>query len=540
MPSIIPYDPSLALGQLVKQDKLELLAQISTLQAPADAAEDALNGLIQLKESLTLTATELLELATPEAAAAMQGYASSVGTAIVAQGAAYAGLKVAALMGEFALKTKTALVTEAQTALNEVIKATKIAVPGVGGATGGNTPSAGIIGISWESPIDYNKSQLKRLPLSSDTMKMSVQFFAFNANTQTSTDIATTVSSYVASATKVLGQEHSQEAKASVRSAVSAHYEQHDIVGTLVVSVVCTHRNASVFAPYALDVDKAINVWNALHANRKDQQIDTNTPMKLAATAVLADVADTSSPMNIISGVTYGSCFVGMVHILRTSSTAMVQEMVSAAASLQEQAKVGLCMGYEEGGFGISSTFSSNFQAMLSTAMTNSTCTLTTIGVIPSITSNEVANSVKAITDFDPAKTMKQLADYQNAVASDMDSMQSAATAARTGGQMVALQTARITAAMSSLQDIDMEKNKVIDTNSMMTALEDYIRRCNTGDEAVGAPINFYIKPITREELIQAFIKKYYPMPQVVQLGADDLTDNPSNPTPAPAPSNPS
>ena len=43
MPSTIPYDPSLVLGNIVSQAKLDNLVAISAAQAPADAAEDTLH-----------------------------------------------------------------------------------------------------------------------------------------------------------------------------------------------------------------------------------------------------------------------------------------------------------------------------------------------------------------------------------------------------------------------------------------------------------------------------------------------------------------
>jgi len=62
MPSTIPYDPSLVLGNIVSQEKLDNLVAISAAQAPADAAEDTLNSLIALKRSLDMTVQELIEM----------------------------------------------------------------------------------------------------------------------------------------------------------------------------------------------------------------------------------------------------------------------------------------------------------------------------------------------------------------------------------------------------------------------------------------------------------------------------------------------
>jgi hypothetical protein len=62
MPSCIPYDPSISLGNLVSQEKLDLLKSIAEKQAPADSSEDHLNDLISLRHSLDMTMSELLDL----------------------------------------------------------------------------------------------------------------------------------------------------------------------------------------------------------------------------------------------------------------------------------------------------------------------------------------------------------------------------------------------------------------------------------------------------------------------------------------------
>ena len=46
MPSTIPYDPALTLGNVVPQDKLANILQMAQLQAPADAAQANLNAMI--------------------------------------------------------------------------------------------------------------------------------------------------------------------------------------------------------------------------------------------------------------------------------------------------------------------------------------------------------------------------------------------------------------------------------------------------------------------------------------------------------------
>lgn len=52
MPSSIPYDPSLVLANIVSNKALEIVEQISALQAPVDAAQEQLNTLLTAREVL--------------------------------------------------------------------------------------------------------------------------------------------------------------------------------------------------------------------------------------------------------------------------------------------------------------------------------------------------------------------------------------------------------------------------------------------------------------------------------------------------------
>jgi hypothetical protein len=48
----------------------------------------------------------------------------------------------------------------------------------------------------------------------------------------------------------------------AVQQQLSQQKQSHDLLGTLVLSVSCTHKNASVLAPFLLDADKGVKAWN--------------------------------------------------------------------------------------------------------------------------------------------------------------------------------------------------------------------------------------------------------------------------------------
>jgi hypothetical protein len=62
MPSSIPYDPSLVMGQIVNSEAIKNVETIAKLEAPADAAQDKYNGLLASKRSLDMTLIELTGL----------------------------------------------------------------------------------------------------------------------------------------------------------------------------------------------------------------------------------------------------------------------------------------------------------------------------------------------------------------------------------------------------------------------------------------------------------------------------------------------
>lgn len=488
MPSTIPYDPSLVLGNIVTQDKLDNLVAISAAQAPADAAEDTLNSLIALKRSLDMTVQELIEMNVDVADVIQES--QDVGTQIADAAKAFGKAKVEAEKNIQPLKAKIRTLSD-----------------------------------SVESPIDYNKTQIKQMPLAADSLKMNCQYFAFDQNTQDSGTHAATVSSFVSDSVSEFGETYSGQAKTSAQSQVNSQHQNHNISGTMVVTITCTHKDAVLLAPFILDVDKSVRVWNSLFS---DDMIKTNDIPGIIKTMAQQDTPQ-ENKFQILSGETCGSCFIGMVHTLNITDTTTTESMYSVAESIQGQFSVGCWFAEESGGFGVDSSFSADAKNLLSSQSITSHCTLTVMGSIPSIKSNTVMMAVQSFSDFDGASSMKAVQTLQNATSDDMTTIDSAAGNARTGGQLVSMQTAKVSAVLSGLSTIDNQNNKMIDTNSLMDAMEDYVNKCIAGN--IGIPINYYLKPITKSQIAQMWLAKYYPN-KYNQAGNGD--DNPPvNPTPA-------
>jgi hypothetical protein len=289
-----------------------------------------------------------------------------------------------------------------------------------------------------------------------------------------------------------------------------------------VIAITCTHKNAQVFAPYIMDVDKAVHSWNAMFPSN---MIKTNDPMSIATIEAKSDTKDDPS-FKILSGATYGSSFVGMVHVLNTTDSSSSQSMESIASEIQGSFQVGGWFAEETGSFGVSSSFSDSAKNLLSTQNISSHATLITMGIIPSIKSNQVKMAVDSFSNFSPADAMEDLAKMQKNTAGIDDTVASKADKAKAGKQAITMSNMKVEATLSGVAKIDDGQNKIIDTNSMMTAMDDYVNRCVSGGDNVGVPINYYLKDITQSEIARAWMAKYYPNKYNKAGKADDSSSS--------------
>jgi len=477
----IPFDPALVLGNLVDETILSAVLDISKAAAPADAAQEQLNSLILARRSLNMTIHELTGLGVDPADVIKNS--ADLDKQLKDAAVAYAKAIVQSQKDILAAKGKRA------------------AIP---------------VNVENESPIDYNRTGIKQMPLSADSLKMDAQYFSLDENQEGASNTVATIKDYVSATTSFLGTSRSIEATSAVGAQLSSQYQNHDIAGTLVITAGCTHKDAVLLAPFVVDPDKAIRVWNMVFP---DDQISTDNPSQLIS-SVMKAAGDPSKQksLKLISGATYGSSFVGMVHVLRTESTTSSQQMYSTAASLQATLTAGAWFAKADGGFGVSESFANDVKRLLSLQQISSHCGLVTMGVIPSIVSNTVILGVKEFKDFDADSMMSKLALLNNATASDQQTVASDADAARTGGQMAALLATNVNSVMTGLSNLDDQSNRMIDINTLMTSFEDYVNKAIAG--SVGVPINYYIKTLPKAALAHLWVSKYYP--QYLAISEDD------------------
>jgi hypothetical protein len=468
MPSTIPYDPSLVLANIVHPQLLDTITQIADLRAPSDAAEEELNSLIAMRRSLDMTKMEIRNL----------------------------GINIGDLDG----KTK-----ELNKKIDDAVKRYVTAKITAEEKVQPLRSKISTVHTNVESPVDYVRTQWREMPLAADSLNMDVQYFSVDSNTQESGSFASTISGYVADNTSWMGQDASMQMSLAASTQVSSQLQKHDIAGTLVLTANCTHKTAVMLAPFVLNVDKGIRAWNALFPKDKIKMDDP----KSIATIAAQDATENEKHFSIISGVTYGSSFVGMVHILNASDSTVSEAISNVASTLQSQMDAGSWFESESGGFGVNSSFGTDVKNLLSTQNVTSHVTLLSMGIVPSIVASDVTTAVKQFATFDPKSSMDAIALLSAGTEQDQKTVTASAEAARTGGKMVAMQSAKIASVLSSLSDTDKTSNKVLDINSMMTAFQDFITNAKEGK--TGIPINYYLKQITKGMLAQMWVAKYLP-----------------------------
>jgi hypothetical protein len=471
MPSTIPFDSGLVLGNIVDPNQIKLLNTIAQQQEPVNEAEEKLNALITSKHKLDMTMQEMINSNVPKGA-----------------------------LGKFAesiTKTEEGL-TQAATEYGAAVLKQQ---PLIQKAKSDAHKAGGTIQSHPESPIDWEKSQIKKLALSSDTMITDAQFIRNeNEDDYSGAHAEATATAASGSVKYIFGPKISASVARSVKSSTLAQTSKHKIAGTLVITATCTHKISEVFAPFVMDPIKAVTAWNALMPDKM------NSPEEITAAASVP--AKAGEVLSLLSGQTVGSSFVGMVHVLQVEETKSAQSSAAVSAQAKAVLEFGAFYAHGKGEFGSDAEFSNSVKSMLSNSELSSHCSLVTMGLIPSLKSNQVKTSISQLKPS-ASEVMEQLGAIQGSTSSTVNSISSDANAAKAGAQAISLNNSYITGVVSNLSTVDNDNNKIIDVNSLMTAFDDYVVKAAAGD--CGIPINFFIKEVTKPDIAKSWLHKFSP-----------------------------
>lgn len=466
MPSSVPYDhPSLVLGNIVDIRVLDLLKKINACQNSVDAAQDKLNSLIMMRRSIAMTINELSDM--------------NVDITAIAEKQPELDARISAAAADY-LSARMDNETDIQQQREQL----------------GRLET----GESLESPLDFSASVLQSFPLSAASLKLDSQYFSFGNNMQD--DTLASIEKFVRSNTSNLGAK-SGELTSAVSSQVSSQVQNHSIAGTLIIMANCTHSHVRMFQPLVIDPDKALSTWNTL--NGAMAKIDVET-LKAANAGKEAPPSANAPSVSLISGASYGSSFIGMVHILNSDTTAK-GDMDKLKRSLDEKLRIGGWLQNSAGGFGIDESIMGEVRAFLSTQAVSAHISIVTMGVVPSIKANALSLGVSMLSVPDTG--------IATAIATEAgagpDTLNSEAEKSRANARIVGIQNARTQSLIKGLAKIDQQNNKVLDINSLMNAFDSYITSVQSPDAGIGVPVNFYLKKLDKQEIEKLWIDKYYP-----------------------------
>ncbi len=480
MSSSIPYDhPSLVLGNVADTKVLDLLKQIDSLQSKIDAAKDKLNSFVMMKRSLAMTINELTDMNVD--VGSIKGKLSEIDSSITKSATDYMTKRIQC---EEQIQQVREQISELET------------------------------GDGMESPVDFSKSSIKKLPLSAESLKMDAQYFSFGSKRED--DTIASIEKYVQESTSDLGGKSGDVAKAA-SSQVARQKQNHNynLAGTLIITASCTHPNVAIIDPLIIDVDKAVSVWNSIYGSASDK-------IKTSDAVALKTLSESESPdeknISLLSGVTYGSGFVGMVHIINTDTSSIGPSQV-VIDRLQEKLRLGGWLENATGGIGVEPSIIDEVKKMLSTQSVSSHISVITMGAVPSISSNQLKLGVKSLIKPDTEEMNKYLLSQTTTVT---DSVRADADKANTTNRMLAIKNTNAQSIIRGLGEIDHGSNNVLDINSMMNAFENYLVSIKGKTGSIGVPVNFYLKKITKSQIIKLWLEKYYPQKEKQSNSGDN------------------
>jgi len=506
MSSSIPYDPSLVLGHLVPEHKVQELKDVAEVEKPARLAERKMNNLKTSSYKMKMVLEE------------MENFDGVPLRTKIMLRAEYNRLneEVADATVETVMET-----IQCQRELNKLL----------------DKQEQHQISSSVESPLDFALSPIESYPLSSDTLNFDVQYFRNEGNKEDSSGHAAQIASFVSNKVQNTANSIGTGADASISQDVKANMTtqttNHLTEGTIVIIAHCTHRASDIIAPVVLDPKKTVSAWNATFPRDK---LKRNAVSMFDAALREDDRRIGRNILRLLSGCTRASSFVGFVHISKTERTETAQSSAALASGMKSIIQQNMALSQMSGQFGGSKALSQNLKNLMSTSQVENHCSLITRGIIPNISSNEVLTTVMSLKP-QPSDIMAQqqaiLASSETNINNNMESVsfETLGNTARNGAQYMELNSSYMKDSVSTIHGLTTEGNKVIDTNSMLTAFTNFIDLARKGK--CGVPVNFFIKEITKREVAECYINKYFPngasdgtLARMGQLGQEQKTDN--------------
>lgn len=311
---------------------------------------------------------------------------------------------------------------------------------------------------SIESPVDYSKSKLRSdLPISADTMKCDVRWFNVDKKNGGAEKVTKDVGAHIKANFSAFGMGFGADAAYSSKQDQQSENASSEVCSTLVLTCMCTHKNARKFTPCVFDLKKLVRAWNEMFPNDIiSDQDDT-------------EIGDSKNKMQIVVGASYSSAMVGLVTFKDESK----KESTLDAEESEMKAKltVGVAGAPEGMGPSLDTGGHKNTSKEIMNMLANQTISvhfnLYCAGLIPNLEKQTLKTSVKMLSSLDTKKL---------------------------GGKMGEI--------LKALGDGETSEAAVLNSQTMMNAFDNYINMASSNDATVGVPTNYFLKPITKRYII--------------------------------------
>lgn len=454
MSQTIPFNhPSLVLGNIIDTQLLNVLQKISSIQGSSEIAREKMNSLLMMKRSLAMTLNELMDMSID--VSDLEKQILDIDTNIKTAARSY-------------LTSKIKSEAEVQKLKESLLELE--------------------VGTTTASPLDFTQSKILNKPLATESLKLDAQFFSFDINLQR--DTLAGIETFIKESNSDLGSKANEIAQKAT-SQIEQQHQQHNVAGTLIISACCTHKNVSIIEPLVLDPNRALDSWNQHFPN---DGIDMENPKTQKSSA--------GSTMDIITGASYGSSFVGMVHILNSqeSNDNVTDQMID---SLNKKMKLGGWLAENTGGLGVPEEIIKEVKTAIDSRKVNSHITLLTMGTFTSISSKSLKMGLDTLTQ--PNQSSETLSEDD----SSNETVGSDAKESVRKKQSLEVKNVRNRTILNELKKSDAQQNQVMDINSLMSAFEDFLRNIKNPEGVVGVPIQFFIKKIKKQRILELLQNKF-------------------------------
>lgn len=330
------------------------------------------------------------------------------------------------------------------------------------------------------SLLDTEGSEMKELPLASDSMQMDSQFFSFTDKLDKTEKDLLEIEQYVIHSLNLFDQNISTAISIKVKALINKQIETHRIKGTLLIIAACTHKQTSIISPLVLDKPKAREEWNNLFPD--DTLVEGNGALKRIEKTSLK----TNYELPIISGSKCGSCFIGMIHLQKRDGASLKRPTKDEFSNIQKRIKTRQAAQYSRGEFSIPPQYSEEFKSSFSLLRCT---TLPTTWLI----------------DRNPFRTTSKEDKFDVQIKTSQKGKKASVGFSETEAPILNTEQADNKLDQFTKQwigRIDQSLNYDLNSTRIHQALDAYVVQVENG--AYRFPIAFYIKTFTKNELIES------------------------------------